>query len=87
MFVHDWREDSFNERVSPWPLERLIPVKSQVVIESCRGKDFCHDVVSLRLTRTRRCFVCLFSVFIIIKTLFSRFTVCSLTRTVDPWSR
>lgn len=42
---------SFTKRVSPWDLERLIPVKSQVVIESCKGNIFTCDVVSLRWTR------------------------------------
>lgn len=46
--VHDW---SFPVRVSPWDLERLIPVKSQVVMESCKGNIFKCDVVSLRRTR------------------------------------
>ena len=44
----NWKEDIFNVRVSPWLLERLIPVKSQVVIESCKGKLFSSDVVLLR---------------------------------------
>lgn len=46
--LRDW---SFPVRVSPWDLERLIPVKSQVVMESCKGNIFKCDVVSLRRTR------------------------------------
>lgn len=39
---------SLNTEFWPWVFDRLIPVNSQVVIESCKGTFFTYHVVSLK---------------------------------------